>query len=90
LLTLDATSKVVNRNERDAVNSHIDLKTWRLKPGQRPRAFELDGKDRDSANSYGSVENVNIQEKDVLIDRTPLSYGFLPHSVTVLQFNAAD
>jgi hypothetical protein len=72
------------------VSSRINLKTWRLKPGQTLRAFELDGKDRDSANSYGSVQNVNIQEKDVLVDRAPLNYGFPPHSATVLQFNAAD
>jgi alpha-N-arabinofuranosidase len=81
---------VVNRNEREAVSSRIDLKTWKLEPRERPRAFELDGKDRDSANSYGSVENVNIQAKDVLIDRVPLNYDFPAHSVTVLQFNAAD
>lgn len=81
---------VINRSEREAISSRIDLKTWRLKPGQRLRAFELDGKNRDAANPYGSVENVNVEEKDLPVDRTPLKYNFPPHSVTVLQFNAAD
>ncbi|MGI9071570.1 MAG: alpha-L-arabinofuranosidase C-terminal domain-containing protein [Bryobacteraceae bacterium] len=80
---------VVNRDERDAISSGIDLKTWRVKLAQRFRAFELDGNDRDAANPYGSVENVSIQEKNVVVERLPLTYRFPPHSVTVLQFNAA-
>jgi len=81
---------VINRNESDAISSSIDLKTQTLKLGQTLRAFELDGKDRDSANPYGSVENVNIRERKIVVDRPPLKYRFPPHSVTVLQFNAAD
>lgn len=81
---------VINRNERDPIISEIDLKTWRVKPAQKFRAFELNGKDRDAANAYGSIENVNVQQKNTVIDDVPLHYRFPPHSVTVLQFNSAN
>lgn len=81
---------VINRNEHDPIVSNINLNTWRVKPLQGFRAFELEGKDRDAANPYGSVENVNIQERNVAVEGLPLTYRFPQHSVTVLQFNAAD
>lgn len=32
---------MINRSEHDALNSRIDLKTWRLRPGQEKIAMPL-------------------------------------------------
>ena len=50
------------------------------------RLFELNGKDRDAANPFGSSENVSIREAALAVGNGPLSYRFPAHSVTVIEF----
>jgi alpha-N-arabinofuranosidase len=76
---------VTNASETDEMATTIRLKNWTFKAGDSAKAWELNGKDRDATNPYGSSANVNIQEKQFALGREPLSYRFPAHSVTVLE-----
>ena len=53
--------------------------------GTATRIFELNGKNWNAANPYDSGENVNIREKSLNIEGLPFTYGFMAHSVTVIE-----
>jgi hypothetical protein len=46
------------------------------------------GESWDASNPYGSTDNVNIANRAVEAKRTPFSYVFPAHSVTVLELNS--
>jgi alpha-N-arabinofuranosidase len=75
----------INRDESKDVTANIQVRGWTIQAGAPPRVFELNGKDRDAANPFGSAENVNIREQSASIGSIPFSYRFPAHSVTVLQ-----
>ncbi len=77
---------VINRSELYSLDAAIDLKGWRA--ARNVRAFELNGNNRDAANPFGAASNVNIREKSVTLQRG--TYRFPEHSVTVLEFSAAQ
>jgi len=79
----------INRNESEDVSANIQVRGWTLQAGTSARVFELNGKDRDAANPFGSTENVNIREKSAPIGRIPFSYQFPAHSVTVLEITGS-
>jgi len=78
---------VINRNEADDLGAEIRIRGWTLEPKTPARVFELNGKDKDAANPFGSADNVNIKEKSLAVKRVPLSYRFPAHSVTVLELS---
>ena len=91
LATLSADGRtlylaVINRSEDQDLDTEIRVSGRKVGAGQSVRAFELNGKDKVAANPFGSSENVNIREKAVRVDRSPFSYTFPAHSVTVLEF----
>jgi alpha-L-arabinofuranosidase len=76
---------VINRNGSEDLQAHIQIRGWTPQAGTPARIFELNGKDRDAANPFGSSENVNIRDKFLDVSRVPFSYGFPAHSVTVIE-----
>jgi alpha-L-arabinofuranosidase len=78
---------VINRSEAQDMPTTIRLMNWTPRAGTEVHAWELNGKDRDAANPYGSTANVNIREKTFTIERAPFSYRFPAHSVTVLELS---
>jgi alpha-L-arabinofuranosidase len=78
---------VTNASETDDEGATIRLKNWASKVGESAKAWELNGKDRDAANPYGSATNVNIQEKQFTLGHAPFAYRFPAHSVTVLEIS---
>jgi alpha-L-arabinofuranosidase len=75
---------VVNRAQNEAVSTQINLKGWQP-AGKQAQVYELNGKSWDAANPYGSTENVNIAHRTLEVTKTPFSYIFAAHSVTVLE-----
>ena len=78
---------VINRNEVADVATDIKIRGWTSGPAAR--VFELNGKDKDAANPFGSTGSVNIGEKSLQVDSGPLVYRFPPHSVTVIEMSKA-
>lgn len=76
---------VVNRSEDHPVDTKIRVKGWTPGASSPARVFEINGKDKNAANPFGSSENVNIQEKSWTFTGTEGSYRFPAHSVTVLE-----
>jgi alpha-L-arabinofuranosidase len=76
---------VINRNESEDSQANIRIRGWTLQAGTPARAFELNSKDRDASNPFGSSANVNIRDKSLDISRIPFSYRFPAHSVTVIE-----
>jgi alpha-L-arabinofuranosidase len=76
---------VVNRSEADDVATSIRIGGWSPRSGTEARAYELNGKSKVAANSYGGTQNVNIQERPFPPGGSPFSYRFPAHSVTVLE-----
>jgi alpha-L-arabinofuranosidase len=90
LATLSADERtvflaVINRSETEEVASSIQLQNWRIPTEQQVRTWELNGKDRDASNPFGSTENVNIRAKEHRPQQVPFAYRFPAHSVTVLE-----
>jgi alpha-N-arabinofuranosidase len=80
---------VINRSEDQDMSATIRISGWKLAAASPLRVFELNGKDKVAANPFGSSENVNIQEKSLLVKRLPFSYQFPAHSVTVLELEGS-
>ncbi len=78
---------VINRNESEDLLATVRIHEWMLHAETTVRIFELNGKDRDATNPFGSTENVNIREKSVTISRPSFPYRFPAHSVTVLELS---
>jgi alpha-N-arabinofuranosidase len=76
---------VINRSEADDMATTIRLNNWTSRVESAARVWELNGKDRDAANPFGSTENVNVREKALALERVSFSYRFPAHSVTVLE-----
>ncbi len=80
---------VINRNESEDLPANVQIRGWTAQGGTPARILELNGKDRDTANPFGSSENVNIREKSLTVARTPFSYRFPAHSVTLIELAGA-
>jgi alpha-N-arabinofuranosidase len=78
---------VINRNETGAVTSVIRAAGWRSIPDAR--VFELNGKDRDAANPFGSSAGVSITSRLLRVNGDRAHYRFPAHSVTVIELSAA-
>jgi len=74
---------VVNREESGEIPVTIGLNQWVPRSG---KVLELNGKNKDSANPFGSATEVNIRETTLQFGSGPVSYTFPGHSVTVLEF----
>lgn len=74
---------VVNREEGGEIPVTIRLNQWVPRSG---KVLELNGKNKDSANPFGSTSEVNIREATLQVGSGPVSYTFPGHSVTVLEF----
>jgi alpha-N-arabinofuranosidase len=81
---------VVNRAEEQDVDAYIRMQGWTPRTGSKAVVLELNGNDKVAANPFGSTENVNIREKSVPVAGPAISYRFPAHSVTVIEFPAAD
>jgi alpha-L-arabinofuranosidase len=73
---------VVNRDENSEITASVQLQHWRVRSG---RMLELNGKDKNAANPFGSTANVNIHEADLPGRQEPLTYIFPAHSITILE-----
>lgn len=73
---------VVNKEEAGDISTPIRLHAWTPRSG---RIFELNGKDKNAANPFGSTANVNIRQAELPPWQESLTYTFPAHSVTVLE-----
>jgi alpha-L-arabinofuranosidase len=79
---------VVNRAQNEAMSTQINFKGWQV-AGTQAQIYELGGKTWDAFNPYGSTENVNIAHRTVEVTRTPFTYLFPAHAVTVMEVNGS-
>jgi len=81
---------VVNLGEEQDLDTRIQIHGWTSREGANAAVLELNGRDKLAANPFGSPDNVNIREKSLKISGSLISYRFPAHSVTVIEFPAAD
>lgn len=79
---------VVNRSEDRAISATVHLSHW-LPSGSQAQVYELDGKNWNASNPYGSTANVNIQHHTVNASQPAFAYLFPAHSVTVLELSGS-
>jgi alpha-N-arabinofuranosidase len=75
---------VVNRDATSEMPATIHLRGWQATAGH---VLELNGKDKNAANPFGSTANVSIREATLRFSGDSLSYTFPAHSASILELS---
>ena len=78
---------VINRHKDESMETQIDLGGFQ--PKRNAVLWEIDGPSVEIKNSFDEPDNVKIEEKEFPEAASEFTYGFPPHSITLIKLRRA-